>query len=272
MYNELCIMHSFRDRRIINNPESPAQNKWAYLTHAEEEMNKSKKLNSDLVLQVRNASSLVDLCYEAIRDGIISSRFRPGEKLNQLDLARELDVSQRTVRDALSRLVSENLVEQTLYKGFMVVDISVEEQEEIYELRAALEGIAMDHAVEKITDAEIERMRDLIPLAVIGEDSESLQMAREANREFHMIPVLATGKRQLIRMLDQIWDMILTYYLRDPVTNEDRNTSHEGDFAEHTRIVDALAARDAGRARMEMVNHIHSNLSDLKNRIRDLKE
>lgn len=269
MYNELCIMHTFPVKISIKYKITHHQ--LADYSQSEEEMNKSRKLNSDLVLQVRNASSLVDLCYEAIRDGIITGRFRPGEKLNQLDLARELDVSQRTVRDALSRLVSENLVEQTLYKGFMVVDISVEEQEEIYELRASLEGIAMHHAVNKITDEDIDRMRSLIPLAVIGEDSDSLQVAREANREFHMIPVRATGKRQLIRMLEQIWDMTLTYYLRDPVTNEDRNTSHEGDFAEHTLIVAALAARDAARAHREMVTHIQSNLIDLKNRIRDMK-
>jgi len=55
------------------------------------------------------------------------------------------------------------------------------------------------------------------------------------------------------------------------VTNEDRNTSHEGDFAEHTLIVAALAARDAARAHREMVTHIQSNLIDLKNRIRDMK-
>jgi GntR family transcriptional regulator, rspAB operon transcriptional repressor len=226
-------------------------------------MNTQNKLDPIYIQKIKNTSSLTDVAYEGIRKAIISGSFQPGDQLKQLDLAAELEVSQRTIREALTRLVSDGLVIQKPYKGFMVVSISVEEQKEIYKLRMALEGLAMQEAVKYITAQDLERMRELQPFTAPGEDAESIALAREINREFHMVPVLATGQNILIKILEQIWDLTLTYYLRADETSQGKYQSKNDDLADHLNIIEALESRNGQLAREVMTKHIENNLETL---------
>jgi len=230
------------------------------------------KLDSQYLQDIRNTNSLTDAAYKVIRKAIISGCYKPGEQLKQLDLAAELDVSQRTVREALTRLVSEGLVALKPYKGFTVISVSFEEQTEIFKLRAALEGLAMEEATRLITDKDLERMRELIPFTGGNDSEESARAAREANREFHMIPVRATGQNILIRILEQIWDITLTYYLMDVNLGEGSYKSGVDDLADHTEIVNALASRNGSRAREAMVQHIKRNFETLEMRIKEIEK
>jgi DNA-binding GntR family transcriptional regulator len=232
-------------------------------------MDKPKKLDPHYIQKIRNAESLSDVAYEAIRKSIISGSYQSGEQLKQLDLAAELDVSQRTIREALARLVSDGLVVLKPYKGFMVVNISLKEQKEIYKLRAALEGLAMKEAVNYITDQDLERMRELHPFTAPGIEEESIAVAREANREFHTIPVIATGQNILIKILEQIWDLTLTYYLRADKLQSGKYQSRNDDLADHQNLINALEARDGDLARQIMTQHIENNLATLIMRIEE---
>jgi DNA-binding GntR family transcriptional regulator len=233
-------------------------------------MKNVQKLNPPFLERIKKIYTLSDLAYEAIRDAIISGNFEPGEQLKQLPLADELEVSQRTVREALSRLVSEGLVIQKPYKGFMVVNISPTEQTEIYMIRAALEGMAIESAAKLISLEDLEKMRELLPFTASGREEESLADIRESNREFHMIPVIATGQSILIRILEQIWDITLTYYMRGGESEEGRFLSLADDLKDHNEILEALEARDGQRARSSMVNHIENNLKSLITRIEEI--
>jgi len=84
--------------------------------------------------------TLADQVYESLRHAVIHGQLSPGSRLNQTELARKLDVSERTVREALTQLVSEGLVSREPYKEFRVVGLSVAEIEEIFHMRALLEG------------------------------------------------------------------------------------------------------------------------------------
>ncbi len=209
----------------------------------------------------RQPESLADVTYNALRDAIISGQLSAGEWLRQEALAKELDVSQITVRDALNRLVGEGLAVRIPYKGVRVVVLSPEDLKDIYDMRKLLEGLAAEVAARKITEEELGRMRELLPDTVVDADPESVPRARDANREFHEIVIRASRRRFLIRVLRQIWDWIdpLMLYGRTMGTGmgvETRVKWGERDRLQHTRLLQALQARDGAQARQVVQEYV----------------
>ncbi len=216
----------------------------------------------------RRPESLGDVTYEALRDAIISGQLAAGEWLRQEALAKELDVSQMTVRDALNRLVGEGLAVRIPYKGVRVVALSPEDLKDIYEMRKLLEGLAAQVAAERITEEELDRMRELLPDTVVDASPESVPRAREANREFHEIVIQASRRRFLARVLRQIWDWIDPMMLYNRTTDTEHGESirskwGERDRIQHTRLLEALENRDGARAQeitREYVEEAWTNL------------
>lgn len=217
----------------------------------------------------RKPESLGDVTYDALRDAIISGQLAAGEWLRQEALAKELEVSQITVRDALNRLVGEGLAVRIPYKGVRVVALSPGDLKDIYDMRRLLEGLAAEVAAERITDEELTRMRELLPDTVVDAEGASVPRAREANREFHEVAIRASRRRFLIRVLRQIWDWIdpLMLYSRTLGTDEGVETRvrwGERDRLQHTRLLRALQSGDGKQARQvvhEYVDEAWENLA-----------
>jgi len=156
-------------------------------------------------LQHVDVSLLSKIAYKAIRDGILTGQVKPGEWLRQDALAQKLGVSQATVREALNQLVSDGLAVHVPHKGVKAVIISVDDLRDIYDMRALLEGLANELAASRISQQELARMQELLPDTVVRADSQSTEMARVANREFHWVAIRASGRNHLIRVLEQLW-------------------------------------------------------------------
>ena len=125
---------------------------------------------------------LSKMAYESIRDYISAGQVKSGEWLRQDILAQKLGVSQATVREALNQLVSEGLAVHVPHKGVKVVTISAEDLQYIYDMRALLEGLANELAATQISPQGLPQMRQLLPDTVVSMDSQSIDIAREANR------------------------------------------------------------------------------------------
>src|SRR5205823_2477029 len=80
-----------------------------------------------------------DLMVELLRDAILSGELAPGERLLQEELADRFDVSPTPVREAIQQLVAEGVLSHSPYKGVQVAEVEVEDVQEIYLIRAALE-------------------------------------------------------------------------------------------------------------------------------------
>ena len=226
------------------------------------------KLNPDLIKLLRNEYSLSDLAYEVIRDAIISGSFFPGEQLKQLDLADAIGVSQRTIREALKRLVAMGLVNPEAYKGFYVIQVPASEQEKIYRLRGNLEVYAIPEVIQYISEKELNMMEELLPTTLTRDKNLPVGVVRKANRSFHLIPVSITRNPQLIRIFTQVWDISMTYYKEERLTDEDRRRSYEVDLSEHEAYITALRARDARKTKEVIEAHIETNIGWLYERSR----
>lgn len=225
----------------------------------------------------REPKRLSDAAFEALRQAILDRRLVPGEWLRQEALAKELGVSQITVREALNRLVNEGLCISVPYKGVRVVAPTLEDLEDIYALRGLLEGLAAELAASRITPEELTQMRELIPATVVDADPKSVERARKANREFHAIAIQASGRRFLIQILRQVWDWIdpLTHYQRTleaEAGTEIRLRWGERDKIQHTRLLEALEAGDGPRARQVVIEYVDEDWRNLASIMRSFGE
>lgn len=130
---------------------------------------------------------------------------KPGQRLTLAALAKELNISQMPVREAVLGLEKDGLIRTTTHRDMMVADLSVEEARQIFPIRAALEALAARIALPHLDDAtlaEMERSNDLLVSAIARSDYRSMP---DANWAFHRAVLRATGNSLLNRMIEEVW-------------------------------------------------------------------
>ncbi len=215
------------------------------------------------ISEMANALTLVDDIYERIHNAIVTGELKPGQQIKQVPVADSLGVSQRTVREALMRIVTEGLVNHEPRKGFRVASFPFQELEEIYQIRSLLEGLAVENAAKWIRPEQCARMRQLLPLTVATDPLNSIMETHETNRQFHMIAIEASRKPHLIRVLKQLWHLVFTQYGGE----EDDATLAEvsrRELQEHMQLVEALEHSDGALAKGVVEQHIGATVANLR--------
>jgi DNA-binding GntR family transcriptional regulator len=143
--------------------------------------------------------------------------------------------------------------------------------ENIYAMRAVLEGLAAKSAAKRISKEDLKEMRNILSDTIVNNDPESVPLAREANRRFHEIFIEASERRFLIRTLNQILDwidpmMLYSRTMKTEIGLDTRLKWGERDRFQHIRLVGALEAGDgelAGQFATEAVEEAWNNLAEL---------
>ncbi|NWG18780.1 MAG: GntR family transcriptional regulator [Chloroflexi bacterium] len=146
-----------------------------------------------------------------LRDMILSGELAPGSRIDQNELARRFGVSLVPLREALARLQSSGLVRIVPHRGVFVESLSADELLDIYQVREALEEQAARLAAPRLSDADlaaIDRLQaELERTAITGDFDAFLDL----NREFHFTIYRASGRRYLLQLIDQLWDLSARY-------------------------------------------------------------
>jgi DNA-binding GntR family transcriptional regulator len=204
----------------------------------------------------------VDVTYEAICASLSSGDVKPGDWLRQEAIAAAYGVSQVTARDALNRLALEGLAERVPRKGVRIPYISTDDLKDIYEIRLIAEGLAWGTAAQVITDEELQKMRELLPYTGTTADPKSVDVARQKNREFHMVAIQASRRWTLIHILTPLLNFNNLRYLLSSTTGETRVADGQRNIADHTKLLKALEARDSALTRNLIVKHIERAMKD----------
>jgi DNA-binding GntR family transcriptional regulator len=126
----------------------------------------------------RVAAPLRDQVLEVVRQGILDFQLRPGQRLIERELIEQLGVSRATIREVVARLVAEGLVTVIPQRGAIVSVLSIEEATDIYEMRVALEALAVRRFVERATPEQVADIRaaceQLESVPIDGDDRERL--------------------------------------------------------------------------------------------------
>ena len=197
------------------------------------------------------ASSATQSAYFTLRNLIVTGALRPGEKLKIGALCERLNIGASPIREALSLLTSDNLVERIDQRGFRASPTNLRNFKEILSLRCELEDMALRQSVENRTDAWEEELvlchhRMRREQEKTGNDFETLHKA------FHMAILSNCGGPILFKFCSQLYDLNIRYrYLAgNAVDYQSRDTA-----AEHKAILDILLAGDADAASDCLLDH-----------------
>jgi DNA-binding GntR family transcriptional regulator len=144
--------------------------------------------------------------YNHIRRRILSGEFRPGYRINLGEIARTLSVSRMPVRDALRQLDSEGLVVMRPNRGVTVTELTPDEAEEYFQIRAVLEGLSAGLAAPKLTEKDIENLAAAKDRMNQVRNDIAQWIVR--HREFHRLIQDASGHPNLTREIARVVDML----------------------------------------------------------------
>jgi DNA-binding GntR family transcriptional regulator len=136
-----------------------------------------------------------------IEEAILSGQFKPRERLVEMDLISRFGISRTVIREALKRLEAKGLIRTTPYRGAVVADLTTEEIEEIYFVRAELERIAARLVIKHITREEIQSLKKLSKEAERHLREKTHQMI-EMDSEFHRMIFSASRNSYLYGLID----------------------------------------------------------------------
>ncbi|MFR7989784.1 MAG: GntR family transcriptional regulator [Anaerovoracaceae bacterium] len=199
-----------------------------------------------------NSFSLTDEIVDIIRERILKGEYRIGEKIKETQIATELKVSRTPIREAFKQLESEGLIDYIPNRGCFAKGFTKRDIEDIYAVRKALEVLAVEWAVERISDQEIgdlQAQSDLMEFYVKRKDDQKVM---EINADFHDVIYNAAGSRFMAQVLRSYKEYI--EQTRKALFSEKR--SLEEVYNEHKAILEAIKKRDVEGAKKAMAEHL----------------
>lgn len=210
--------------------------------------------------------TLSDHVFRKIQSAIVKGEIAPGSKISELELARVHGISRGPLREAINRLEGQKLLVRVPHVGARVVSLSQQELCELYEIRESLEGMACRLAAERMSPRDVDELRRVLQA---HERDEAFQAGRgyyqqEGDYDFHYRIVQGSGNRMLIRMLcDELYQLARMYRIQYSATpNRPRQA-----YAEHHRILDAIADGDGELAEILMRRHIRASRLNIERQI-----
>ncbi len=197
-------------------------------------------------------TSISDKAYEALSSLIITQRLKPGERLIEEQLAKEMGISRTPLRDAINRLAKDGLVIIEPRKGASVKAFKIEDVMEIYDIRMALEGLAARLAVERLEGKDLKRLREKF-------DSQDARVLVKADTELHELIIRSCGNEKLMGILENLNTHIQLFR----VAGYGSQVRSEHATADHIKIVEALMQQDGRRAEKLVREHIEKTKREI---------
>lgn len=202
--------------------------------------------------QFSNASSLTDEISDIIRDRILKGEYRIGEKIKETQVATEMKVSRTPIREAFKQLENEGLIDYVPNRGCFAKGFTKQDIEDLYAVRKALELLAVEWAVLRISDEQIKELQDQSNMMEYYISCKDVKHVTETNNSFHDIIYNATGSRfmaQVLRSYKEYISQTRTVLYDDP-------SYLIKIFREHRDILEAIRERDAEGAKNAMAFHL----------------
>lgn len=200
----------------------------------------------------RRHGEAVDFVFETIRQGIVTGRFAPGQRLVIRDLEEEIGYSRSTFREAFRRLAAERLVSLIPNRGVAVQRLTAPEMADLFEIRELLEGQAARRAAERIDESDHRKLFLAMWEKVRRGDPADRASFIEHNQLFHGTIVELAGNSRLPEMLGQLQIPILMFQWRTIMTRKETETSQ----AEHETIAEAILQGRPDQAEVAMRRHV----------------
>ena len=190
-----------------------------------------------------------DRIYQALRREILTLELSPRALLVETALARRFGVSKTPIREALAVLQRDGLVEALPRKGYLVTPITVNDVDDLFELRVALEGMAAELAAMRMSPEELAYLESLQPPRAVDPTVGDMRKFLDYNGNFHAAIARGSRNGRLVKLIQQV--------------NEEmsRMIAASYEIGEHKTVLAALRSGNPAAARAAMVEHISASQS-----------
>lgn len=196
-------------------------------------------------------SNLAQLAYDGIRRMLFHNEIVPGQKISYRELAEKLDMSLTPVIQALKKLEHQGLVHYETNRGYFTAPMSVQEVEEIYELREIIEVSLLPSVLYNLNNAGIGELRELLVDDKWVSQENFLNMKLLKDREFHLAVAAISGRNTQVQMLQYLFDMLYLKYRGSLLFVASEKTV--GSL--HDDLLAAFESRDLKKSRKAMKKH-----------------
>lgn len=200
----------------------------------------------------QRSGSSVNRIYEQLKTMVATYQFRPGERVNEVELAETLGVSRTPLREALNRLVAEGLLAFVPNHGFAARSLDTKTIYELYQLRSALEALCVKLTVVQATDTDINMLMEFWEKVSLDFADYPAEKALEYDLEFHARLAALSGNTELLYMLNNISTRL--YFVRLVFMGKEHRRIDT--CIEHQAILVALKQRNTDTCIELMQSHI----------------
>lgn len=210
-------------------------------------------------IDLLQSHSLTTLVQHEIERLIVSGELSAGDKLNEAVLAERLGVSRGPVREAFRALAESGLVRMEKNRGVFVREVSLEEADEIYEVRAALDHLVGRRLAASIKPEQLQELRAILEGMEQAAAKHDIDAYYPLNLRFHDNLVQFTGNKKLLATYRRIVNE-LNLYRRETLAIVAGGGAGGGGLSvstsEHQKIYDAIASGDPERAGQALYDHV----------------
>jgi len=191
---------------------------------------------------------------EKLRQLIIDGTFKPGTWLNERDLCDQLKISRTPLREAYRMLASDGLVTLQPKRGAMVIELSTDDVENIFDVLSVLEGLAVRSAAERATDAELAHIAQLHAQMLQGYEQRDIRAYFAASMGTHIAINRAAHNPALTHSYDRLNLQVQALRYKSNFDIDEWTAA----VADHEAFVQALMQRDGERAESLIRKHVGS--------------
>lgn len=196
--------------------------------------------------------SLTDEIADIVRDRILKGEYEIGAKIKENQIATELRVSRTPIREAFKQLENEGLIDYIPNRGCFAKGFTQQDVDDIYAVREALERLAVERAVERITQPELDALQEQWELMEFYAKKKDAQKVLELNSTFHDLIYAATRSRFMAQVLRSYKSYI----------NKTRKSVFYNEayllaiLEEHREILEAIKSREKEKAVRAVSEHL----------------
>ena len=198
------------------------------------------------------ATTIKDQVYEVLKENIISGALKPGERIQEVQLAEQLNVSRSPVRNAINKLIGEGLLESIPNKCVCVRKFTDRDINESYEFRLIIEKYAVEKISERMDDEIRDKLTQFRKEFVATGDIEKMQDYLLVDAAFHEYLVAVSGNKVIKEALDKVSMMISPFR----ILALSRPKRFYDSIDEHVNIIDALLKVDKDAAVVSCETHL----------------
>lgn len=193
-----------------------------------------------------------EIAYEVLKHAIITGEIPAGERIVETDYAERLHISRTPLREALRKLERDGLVEYVLRRGVVVRAFTIEDVDEIYTMRNALEMLTLPAIIQNATDEDIASLREKLHAMDDLMAARNIEQLSPLTRAFHSQLTAISAQKRILRVIDS-QDEYIRRFSAMAIRQENRlEAAHQ----EHYELVRLVEERNLEALKTLMFHHI----------------